>query len=97
MTLSHFLQGPFPTFPTLLVSGIVLVERLVAMADELSQTVGVLSAMVDDTAPAHVLEIWAIVLVILGTIVLMSFLMFGPAMSIIIYRMWKSPPQNSVA
>ncbi|XP_072368832.1 small integral membrane protein 3-like [Scyliorhinus torazame] len=46
---------------------------------------------------AHVLEIWAIVLVILATVILMSTLMFGPALSIVIYRIWRYPPVTSEA
>lgn len=51
---------------------------------------------VGDSLPPHVLEVWAILLLILATILVMSLLMFGPAVSFIVYRVWKSPPQREV-
>ncbi|XP_048885099.1 small integral membrane protein 3-like [Brienomyrus brachyistius] len=47
--------------------------------------------------PAHILEIWAILLVILATIIVMTFLLACPAASVVIYRIRTSPsrPVNS--
>uniref|UniRef100_V9LAM8 Putative small membrane protein NID67-like protein n=1 Tax=Callorhinchus milii TaxID=7868 RepID=V9LAM8_CALMI len=44
--------------------------------------------------PPHVLEIWAIVLVILSTVLVMSTFIFGPTVSVIIYRIWRYPLQQ---
>lgn len=41
--------------------------------------------------PKHILDIWAIVLVILATIVVMTSLLLCPATAVIIYRMRTHP------
>ncbi|KAK6474876.1 small integral membrane protein 3-like [Huso huso] len=46
--------------------------------------------------PKHILEVWAIVLVILATIVIMTSLMVCPAMSVIIYRVRTGPTRNEI-
>ncbi|KAG2455662.1 small integral membrane protein 3-like [Polypterus senegalus] len=44
--------------------------------------------------PAHVLDIWAIVLVILATIVVMTSVLFCPAVTVIIYRIRTNPARS---
>ncbi|XP_033877642.1 small integral membrane protein 3-like [Acipenser ruthenus] len=44
----------------------------------------------------HILEVWAIVLIILATIVIMTSLMVCPAMSVIIYRVRTGPTRNEI-
>lgn len=46
--------------------------------------------------PKHILEVWAIVLVILATIVIMTSLLVCPAMSVIIYRVRTGPTRNEI-
>ncbi|KAL4648791.1 small integral membrane protein 3 [Arapaima gigas] len=49
------------------------------------------------TQPEHILEVWVILLLILGTVAVMSFLLVCPALSVIIYRVrtGSRTPQNS--
>ncbi|OBS75141.1 hypothetical protein A6R68_14290 [Neotoma lepida] len=46
---------------------------------------------VDVLLPKHILDIWAIVLIILATIVVMTSLFLCPATAVIIYRMRTHP------
>ncbi|XP_042548019.1 small integral membrane protein 3 [Dipodomys merriami] len=41
--------------------------------------------------PKHILDIWAIVLIILATIVIMTSLLLCPATAVIVYRMRTHP------
>lgn len=49
---------------------------------------------VDVLLPKHILDIWAIVLIILATIVIMTSLFLCPATAVIIYRMRTHPVLN---
>ncbi|KAG8128516.1 hypothetical protein E2320_015358, partial [Naja naja] len=49
------------------------------------------------TLPKHILDIWAIVLIILGTIVIMTLLVLCPATTVIIYRVWTHPMHHNGA
>ncbi|KAG9340913.1 hypothetical protein JZ751_020106 [Albula glossodonta] len=40
----------------------------------------------DIAQPKHVLEIWAILLIILATVIVMTTLLAGPAISLVLYR-----------
>ncbi|KAK6475707.1 small integral membrane protein 3-like [Huso huso] len=46
--------------------------------------------------PKHILEVWAIVLVILATIIIMTSLLVCPAMCVIIYRVRTGPTRNEI-
>ncbi|KAF6281375.1 small integral membrane protein 3 [Rhinolophus ferrumequinum] len=46
---------------------------------------------VEVVLPKHILDIWAIVLVILATVVIMTSLLLCPATAVIIYRMRTHP------
>ncbi|NWY59909.1 SMIM3 protein, partial [Chionis minor] len=48
------------------------------------------------TLPTHVLDIWAIVLIILATILVMTALLLCPASAVIIYRVRTHPTRNGV-
>ncbi|XP_021006471.1 small integral membrane protein 3 isoform X1 [Mus caroli] len=52
---------------------------------------------VDAVLPKHILDIWAIVLIILATIVIMTSLFLCPATAVIIYRMRTHPVLNGAA
>nr|XP_044988411.1 small integral membrane protein 3 [Jaculus jaculus]XP_044988412.1 small integral membrane protein 3 [Jaculus jaculus]XP_044988413.1 small integral membrane protein 3 [Jaculus jaculus] len=47
--------------------------------------------------PTHILDIWAIVLIILGTIIIMTSLLLCPAIAVIIYRMRTHPVLSGAA
>ncbi|XP_025019720.1 small integral membrane protein 3 [Python bivittatus] len=47
--------------------------------------------------PKHILDIWVIVLIILGTIVIMTLLVLCPATTVIIYRVWTHPIHHNGA
>uniref|UniRef100_A0A8D2AXQ7 Small integral membrane protein 3 n=1 Tax=Sciurus vulgaris TaxID=55149 RepID=A0A8D2AXQ7_SCIVU len=49
---------------------------------------------VDAVLPKHILDVWAIVLIILATIVIMTSLLLCPATAVIIYRMRTQPVLN---
>lgn len=49
---------------------------------------------VDVLLPKHILDIWAIVLIILATVVIMTSLFLCPATAVIIYRMRTHPVLN---
>ncbi|KAK9406478.1 Nid67: putative small membrane protein NID67 [Crotalus adamanteus] len=49
------------------------------------------------TLPKHILDIWAIILIILGTIVIMTLLVLCPATTVIIYRVWTHPMHHNGA
>ncbi|XP_041122894.1 small integral membrane protein 3-like [Polyodon spathula] len=46
--------------------------------------------------PKHILEIWAIVLVILATVIVMTSLLVCPAVSVIIYRVRTGLTRNEI-
>uniref|UniRef100_A0A8C6HK24 Small integral membrane protein 3 n=1 Tax=Mus spicilegus TaxID=10103 RepID=A0A8C6HK24_MUSSI len=52
---------------------------------------------VDAGLPKHILDIWAIVLIILAAIVIMTSLFLCPATAVIIYRMRTHPVLNGAA
>ncbi|KAJ8282735.1 hypothetical protein COCON_G00052540 [Conger conger] len=53
-----------------------------------------ISTSMDTLPPKHVLEIWAILLVILATVVVMTTLLAGPAVGLILYRVRTSPGRH---
>ncbi|XP_069510130.1 small integral membrane protein 3 [Ambystoma mexicanum] len=58
-----------------------------------------MDSLADPTAaalPKHILEVWAIVLVILATIIVMMSLLLCPATAVIIYRVRTHPIRNGV-
>lgn len=46
--------------------------------------------------PTHILDIWAIVLIILATILIMTALVLCPATAVIIYRVRTHPTRNGI-
>nr|XP_015205404.1 PREDICTED: small integral membrane protein 3 [Lepisosteus oculatus] len=52
--------------------------------------------MENPVQPQHILDLWAIVLVILATIVVMTSLLLCPAVSVIIYRIRTNPSRNEI-
>ncbi|KAM6380076.1 small integral membrane protein 3 isoform 1-T2 [Pluvialis apricaria] len=46
--------------------------------------------------PKHVLDIWAIVLIIVATILVMTALVLCPATAVIIYRVRTHPTRNGI-
>ncbi|XP_074958784.1 small integral membrane protein 3 [Phalacrocorax aristotelis] len=46
--------------------------------------------------PKHILDIWVIVLIILGTILIMTALLLCPATAVIIYRVRTHPMHNGI-
>ncbi|NXN70390.1 SMIM3 protein, partial [Himantopus himantopus] len=48
------------------------------------------------TLPKHILDIWAIVLIIVATILVMTALVLCPATAVIIYRVRTHPMRNGI-
>ncbi|XP_008946579.1 PREDICTED: small integral membrane protein 3 [Merops nubicus] len=48
------------------------------------------------TLPKHILDIWAIVLIILATILVMTALVLCPATAVIIHRLRTHPTRNGI-
>ncbi|NXU51497.1 SMIM3 protein, partial [Turnix velox] len=46
--------------------------------------------------PKHILDVWAIVLIILGTIIIMTALVLCPATAVIIYRVRTHPTRDGI-
>ncbi|XP_026552408.1 small integral membrane protein 3 [Pseudonaja textilis] len=77
----------------------ILEEKLCKKGEELRKMMGSSESMESTqlTLPKHILDIWAIVLIILGTIVIMTLLVLCPATTVIIYRVWTHPMHHNGA
>ncbi|XP_043925334.1 small integral membrane protein 3 [Protopterus annectens] len=46
--------------------------------------------------PKHILDIWAIILVIIATVIVMTALLLCPAAAVIAYRVRTNPARNGI-
>uniref|UniRef100_A0A8C5RZ26 Small integral membrane protein 3 n=1 Tax=Laticauda laticaudata TaxID=8630 RepID=A0A8C5RZ26_LATLA len=86
------------SFERMLLMGL-LPESDTYIQEELRKIMGSSESMESTqlTLPKHILDIWAIVLIILATIVIMTLLVLCPATTVIIYRVWTHPMHHNGA